>query len=157
MATKKAEAVEVVAITAEVALKALKDPSYQLPKAGAEDAVAGIIDRIMAATDAASVSDAASAGTESWKDFLGVPFILKAVRFAESTFEEGPTVYALVDAIDEDGAPRLLTIGSTTALAQLVKLDTLGVFPTERPWVLHESERPTAAGFYPRWLEEVPA
>jgi hypothetical protein len=151
----KATEPEAITITTEVALQAIADPTYVLPTTDAEEAARSIMARILEATDAAGVSAAAGGGTESWKDLLGVEFVLRGVRFAASTFGEGPTVYALVDAVDVEGAPRTLTTGSVTAMAQLAKLDQLKAYPTKYAWRLIESDKPTASGYYPRWLEEV--
>jgi len=130
---------------------------YEPPMGDANTAAADIVARILAAEDASEVSDAAGGATVAAADVIGTPFVLKGVRFQPSTVEgpEGsPTVYALVEAVDANGEPALITTGARTALAQLLKLDQLEAFPTKQAWRFVQADRPTAAGFYPVWLEE---
>lgn len=130
---------------------------YEPPMGSAEMAAVDIVKRILDATDASEVSDAAGGQTIAAADVLGTPFVLKGVRFNPSTVdgaEGSPTVYALVDAVDANGEPVLITTGARTALAQLLKLDELGAFPTKNPWRFTQSDRPTGGGFYPVWLVE---
>lgn len=82
------------------------------------------------------------------KEFLNTPFRARSVRWFPSTYEEGPSVYAVVDAVDlTTGEPFLLTIGAANPLAQLVVGVRTGALPADL--VIEMATRPTASGFYP--------
>jgi hypothetical protein len=88
------------------------------------------------------------------KDLLGRPFKPRSVRWFPSNFDEGPSVYAAVDAVLLDtGELAIVTVGATRGMAQLLRSQIAGKFPEAVRVV--EATRPTASGFYPYWLEEV--
>lgn len=90
---------------------------------------------------------------EPWGDYLNVPVELHGFKWRKSEFEgEGAPIYFIVDAVTlNDGARRVLTTGSMSVLAQLSNMARRGTL-VGGVWQLVESEKPTRAGFKPRWL-----
>lgn len=107
--------------------------------------------------DAQTVADVlGGAGAIHARDFLGRPFTLTDVRFNESSFESaGPSFYALLEGADGDGAKVTITCGARNVIAQAWKLRDMGALPIGVTLV--ESQRETAAGYRPMWLEAAPA
>lgn len=110
-----------------------------------------IVKRILAAESADQVlggSDAIHA-----RDVLDVPFELRGVRFLRSSFEgSGPGIFAVMDAVlVTSGEVVAITCGGLNVMAQAAKLAQLGSLPADVKIV--ESDRPTAAGYRPMWLE----
>ncbi len=89
----------------------------------------------------------------SAKDILGKPIVISDVHYNESTFEEGPAVYAIVDAV-LNGQGVTISCGARTAMAMLFKAKAEGWLPFAAKFV--QSANQTAAGFRPMWLEAVP-
>jgi len=88
-------------------------------------------------------------------EFLNRVFKLRGVKWLPSSFEGGPAVFAAVDAVDTTTGE--LGIFTTSAYKQLAKLYVLardGGFP--RLVLNKQSDRPTAAGFWPMDFENVP-
>lgn len=112
-----------------------------------------IIRRIL---DAETVDDVlGGAGAIHARDFLGRPFMLADVRFNQSSFESaGPAFYALLEGADTDGQKVVITCGARNVIAQAWKLRDMGATPIAVQIV--ESQRETAAGFKPMWLEAAP-
>ena len=54
--------------------------------------------------------------------------------------------------VDEDGVERFVRTSSASTMAQLLTYRRLGAFPLVRR--IAQSDRPTASGFYPIWLED---
>jgi hypothetical protein len=111
----------------------------------------GIVAQLLAADSDAALQDFGTA--EPWGDYLEVPMELHGFHWRRSEFEgEGAPIYFIVSATKlDDGSRRTLTTGSMSVLAQMSNMarrQTLvgGV------WMLHEAEKPTRAGFKPRWL-----
>lgn len=96
----------------------------------------------------------AQAGTTPWQDHIGRPFIVHAIRWLNSSYEEGAPVYALVEAADpETGEAVLLSCGGVNVMAQLLKLRGLDALPLAVK--LMQAPKETAQGFRPLWLAPV--
>jgi hypothetical protein len=121
-----------------------------MPDSTAAQSQAGIVARILAGTDPEGVLDMGE--PVKAEDLEQVPLIVTGVRWMRSTFEEGPSVYAVLDAerIDNEEAVKV-TCGSVNVMTQLLRLQTMGAFPQKVKIV--KSARPTKSGYYPYWLQ----
>ena len=109
-----------------------------------EDAQRAIIDRVL---HAETVDDIlAESVTNSAEQVVGIPHTIIGVEYNRSRFEDGGPAYAYVTAESDDGEMSY-TIGATTALAQLIKLDAH--LPVKV--VLKQKETATASGYYPMY------
>lgn len=98
------------------------------------------------AEDALKLGEAVNA-----EDYLDIPFVLRGFRFQESSFEEGPPVFAAMDVADPNtGETFVLTCGSVNVMAQIIKLQLEESLPREVKIV--RSQRETRRGFSPMWL-----
>lgn len=121
-----------------------------LPDQKAEQSQAAIVARILQAGDPDAVLDMGQpVGADELEQ---VPLEVNGVRWMKSTFEEGPGVYAVIDAVRGDNnEPVKVTTGSTNVMTQLLKLQTMGALPQRVKIV--KSARPTQSGYYPYWLQ----
>ena len=110
-----------------------------------------IVARILAAESADDVLSSQS--TTAATDLVGVPLQVANVRWMQSRVKDAAIpVFALIDAVrGDDGSKVLVTCGAIQVMAQLVKLQKLGAFPIDLKIV--QKDTPTAAGYYPLWLE----
>lgn len=116
-----------------------------------QEAIGAIMDRILSATTVDQVFEIA--GTLGADDMLNTPFKLDKVEFAESTFEDGPPVYAIMTATRvDDGSEFVLTCGGSNVVTQLASAARFGEIPFAL--VLERNVKPTANGFYPLWLKK---
>jgi hypothetical protein len=121
-----------------------------LPETNAQQSQAGIVARILGAEGADNVLDMGE--PTKAEELEQVPLLVKGVSWQRSTFEEGPGVYAVIDATREDqNEPLKVTCGSVNVMTQLLKLQTMGAFPQKVKIV--KSSKPTASGYYPFWLQ----
>jgi hypothetical protein len=121
-----------------------------LPESSAQQSQAGIVARILAADDAGSVLDMGE--PTKAEDLEQVPLTVRGVRWMRSTFDEGPGVYAVVDASRDDNEEQVkVTCGSVNVMTQLLRLQTMDAFPQKVKIV--KSSRPTKSGYYPYWLQ----
>ena len=111
----------------------------------------GIVAQLLAAPDDAALQ--AFGNAEPWGDYLEVPMEIRGFRWRRSDFEgEGAPIYFIVDVTDmKDGTQRTLTTGSMSVLAQLSNMARRGTL-VGGVWQLHEADKPTRAGYKPRWL-----
>jgi hypothetical protein len=122
-----------------------------VPDAGG-DGMDGILAAIAAATDVSHL-DAPwrSAGLEA---FVNQPLVIMGIRKLPSSYQGGLAWFLVVDAgIPATGELVTITTGSVSVVAQLVKAHQLDSFPLRV--MVRQSERPSAAGFYPQHLEIV--
>lgn len=90
------------------------------------------------------------------QQLIGFPIVVDGVRWMRSDFDEGPGMYALVDAVHRDTGEKFLgTCGGMNVLAQLFAMDRLGAFPVHV--VVTRARKATANGYFPLWLEPPPA
>lgn len=83
-----------------------------------------------------------------WQALLGQPVEVLEVRFQRSAFDGGAGAYAVAKACDpETGEVMLLTCGSRTVMAQLLKLAAEGALPAVVRLV--RASKPTSSGYYP--------
>lgn len=107
-----------------------------------------------------------------WRELEGVPVEIRGFRWRPSDYEEGASVYFVVEGVAladvhvpatkttparEVGAGQLvvLTTGSRNVLAQLTNLAKRGRIPGAIRMIT-KSERPTRGGFHPLWLATPP-
>lgn len=111
----------------------------------------GIVAQLLAADSDEALQDFGTA--EPWGDYLDRPMELHGFHWRRSEFEgEGAPVYFIVAVTDlTDGVRRTLTTGSMSVLAQLSNMARRGTL-VGGVWQLIEAEKPTRAGFKPRWL-----
>lgn len=147
-----------IVTTDDVAAALRGEGVYTVPIEDAEAASRAIIDRVLSAETPEDVMEAANAQTTPAKDLIGVPLVLRGVRFMPSSIEgEGPSVFAVLDAVHaDDGEAFTITTGARTVLAQVLKLDQLKAYPWG-PVQFVEADTPTASGFYPMQLAKVEA
>lgn len=89
------------------------------------------------------------------KDLIGVPFVLVGIKFNESTMQgDGPDFYGVLDAVDDDGVPFVMTCGAVKVMARAWRAQDLDLLPVRVK--LTQADQPTAGGFYPMDLELVP-
>jgi predicted MPP superfamily phosphohydrolase len=84
-------------------------------------------------------------------DMLDVPFELHAVRILKSGLKGGLGVFAVLDAVTNDGRETKITTGAGNVMAQAVALWKRDLLPYKVKIV--EAETPTAAGYKPQRLE----
>lgn len=116
-----------------------------------EDASKAIVARILSAEDEDAVFGMGEKATSA-DEVIGTPLFLRSVRFALSSYEVGPPVYALLDVADDAGEKLTVSCGSRNVMAQVHQLDKLGKLPLAYPVQIVRADRPTSAGFYPMWL-----
>lgn len=122
----------------------------EMPEQEAQEAQAGIVGRILGAADPEAVLDMGDPIKAA--ELEAVPLKVSGVRWMRSTFEEGPGVYAVIDAvrIDNDEALKV-TCGGVNVMTQLLRLQTMGALPQIVKIV--KATRPTKSGYYPYWLQ----
>lgn len=81
------------------------------------------------------------------REMIGEPFIAVNVRFLNSDFEDGPGVYAIIEAASDDGEALLISCGAMKVIGKLYRLATMGAFP--RRVKIIEAGKPTPAGYRP--------
>jgi len=115
----------------------------------AEDISRSIALRILTAQTADGVFD--TGGATPAQELLGVPIMVKAVRWNRSGLDGGPKVFAVIEGDNlQDGTAVIVTCSGRNVMAQLHRLNQLGSFPLAVKIV--KAERPTAAGYTPLWL-----
>jgi hypothetical protein len=86
------------------------------------------------------------------QEVIGVPFVVHAVRWHRSAFEEGNPVFAVIDAtLGVDGARVAVTCSSSNVMASLINLVRRDRLPASV--VIHKAEKDTARGFRPLRLQ----
>jgi hypothetical protein len=80
------------------------------------------------------------------EDVLGQRLTIRGVRWNRSRYDDGPTVYAMIDAVDDDGEVLTISCSGRNVMAQLFRLNELGAFPAVCAIV--QADRPTAAGYF---------
>lgn len=121
-----------------------------LPEASAQQSQSGIVARILSAGGAEAVLDMGE--PTKAEELEQVPLNVTGVRWMRSTFDEGPGVYAVVDATRTDNDEQVkVTCGGVNVMTQLLKLQTMGAFPQNVKIV--KATRPTKSGYYPYWLQ----
>lgn len=121
-----------------------------LPESTAEQSQAGIVARILAADSPEAALDMGE--PVKAEELEQVVLNVTGVRWMRSTFEEGPGVYAVIDAEREDTNEAIkATCGSVNVMTQLLKLQTMAAFPQRVKIV--KSQKPTKSGYYPFWLQ----
>jgi hypothetical protein len=69
-------------------------------------------------------------GRDNTEKILDVPFTLRGAIFMPSDVEDAKVpVFAVMDMVDDDGNPKVMTCGARNLLIQLVKLIDAGALP----------------------------
>lgn len=91
--------------------------------------VNSIVEKISAAETLDQVLAAASGGTGGG-DLADVPFTIHSYSLARSRYSEGLGAFAVIDLTRQDSGERLVvTSGSTSVVAQLLRLSKLDLYP----------------------------
>jgi hypothetical protein len=91
-----------------------------------------------------------------WRELAGVPMELHGFRWRPSSYEEGASVFFVVDVTRLDTGERLaVTTGSGNVLAQLCNMARRGTL-VGAVRALEIADTPTKAGFRPNWLRTPP-
>lgn len=111
-----------------------------------EDFGSQIAERILSAE---SLEDAdVEVEPEAWRDYLDEPVTIHAVRWLPSQYDEGPSMYAAIDAvIHSTGERKPLLCGAVEPMAKLALAVRLDKLPVDM--VLTEKPTPTKSGFKP--------
>jgi hypothetical protein len=133
-----------------VELAILGEGEYTASVEDAEQIGKEIVYRIMSAESEDELFT--QSATLSAKDLLGVPLLIKNVRWNTSRYgDEGPKVFAIIEAERMDNGDReLITCGSRNVMAQLLRAGQMGKLPMEVPLKFQENE--TASGYGALWL-----
>lgn len=115
------------------------------PKAVQEE----ILGKILAADTIDAVFENVGSLTHS-DELLGKPVTILSVKYNRSDYADGLGFYAVAEFVDENGVRDNAAIGSTNAMAQLFRLDTLEAFPLKM--TLTQTQKPTAQGYYPQFF-----
>lgn len=93
-----------------------------------EDSARGIVEDILGATSAAEVL--AEAEVVHARDMLDQPFVLFGARFNNSTAGgEGIQIYAMLDAVNDDGEKMMISCGARNVVTQVYRLMQLNELP----------------------------
>lgn len=115
-----------------------------------EQASRDIVMQILNAESIDAVLD--MAGTTPCEEILDRPIEIRAARAMRSAFEQGATMYLLLDVVDLDTSEALkVTCGARNVMAQLYRITQIGKLPVRGR--ICQSDRPTAQGYYPLWLK----
>lgn len=122
----------------------------QMEERDPEDTARSIIARIMSATTEEDILKANR--VVHAREILGTPIEIIAVKWQRSTFAEGATVYAVVEARQLDAEKSFMcTVGGRNVMAQLLNMQHRGFLPFRA--VIQQAAKPTEAGYYPLWME----
>ena len=113
-----------------------------------------IVARILSAETAEDVLRPQN--TVSAEDILGVPLHVTNVRWMQSRVKDAAIpVFALIEATrGDDGAAVIVSCGALQVMASCLRLAQLGAIPFDAIFV--QKDTPTASGYYPIWMENVP-
>lgn len=158
MADQETVAVEVLTDDEQIArlIAGTTDADELWAQQDPEEAARAIVARILSSEDEDAVFGLGAKATPA-DEVTDVPLIVRDVRFAASSFEAGPSVYALIDAVDDSGEKLTVSCGSRNVMAQLHWLKVHGKLPTGYAVTISRAERATAGGFYPMWLRKYDA
>lgn len=122
----------------------------ELPQLPPEDSVRLIMARILSSPDIESVfRQGRAVGAE---EVEGVALDIHGLRWTRSTYTDGPSVFAVIDATRADTGERVVvTCGSVNVMTQLWRAWTERAFPITAKVV--RSARPSESGYYPMWLD----
>lgn len=111
-----------------------------------EKIMANILDA-PTADDVFESTSGEAAGLIRSEDRYGVPLTIREVALNESTFNEGPPAYAVIEATNlRTGEDETIACGASNVVAGLIKLHQLNALPIDV--VIFESSKRTANGFY---------
>lgn len=120
-----------------------------IPEAVSGDGEVNIIEAILRSESIDDIDAAWEA--RSLEDYNGRKVTVTGLRKGKSDFTDGLGLYLLIDALDEDGKRMVLTTGSVSCVAQLIKSHALGALP--RTFIPRKAERASANGYFPMHLE----
>lgn len=115
-----------------------------------EDDPNRMLDDIVNADSIDAILDGGSGNLVHLKDMLTVPFTVSSVALRESDYQDGAGAFAIIDATLDDDTAVVITTGSSTILAQLIRMVQLSAFPIRVRAT--QSDKATKAGYYPLQL-----
>ena len=118
-----------------------------------EEAARAIVARLLSAENEDELFG--SRGAVHAEDVLNVPLTIRTVKWQRSSFENGASIYAVLEVVDDNGEAFVVTCGSRNVMAVVLWLDTHGKLPTAYQVEIVRADRASAGGFYPMWLERV--
>lgn len=131
------------------AVQAFMEHAQSLTVEDPEAVQARILNNLLTAKSADDVLNAG--GVTPAEELIGVPLTVMGIRAANSEFEDGPDLYLHVDAkIVSNGDSVTFATGARDVLFKLVRLDQLGMFPTEV--VMVKAKKATKKGYFPTFL-----
>lgn len=108
--------------------------------------------RLAAAETAADILD--PFGTVQGKAILGKPLWVTGAEFLESDLAEGFPWYVSFSVLDrQSNRSTVVTVGGEKLVLQAAELDRKKLWPTAL--AIHETDKPTKAGFYPLELRPI--
>ena len=113
------------------------------------DIAAGVINKIAVATSADQIFAANESGPGDASDYLGKPLGIYAVRYQKSAeqYASGTLgVYAVFDALTDDGEKVMISVGAPNVVASIRQMEVLGLFDESRPFRFVIRGRTTANG-----------
>ena len=116
-----------------------------------EAATEAMIAQIM---DAMTVEDVLGTGVTGLQSILNKPIYIDRVELRESDFTEGLGAYAVMHCRNDDLEKMIVTTGSFSVIAALVKFQALNAYPVRCMAV--QSAKPTKSGYYPLSLARAP-
>lgn len=98
-----------------------------------------------------------SRDTVGGENYIGQPFTLLRVKFQPSQYEgDGPGFYVVLNVVTADGEKLAITSSARQIMLSAWKMRDRGWLPVEGLQI-QQTKRPTAAGYFPQWLERAPA
>lgn len=156
-AVQKQQSEELVPIEADPRLDGFRRAAAKMYADAATTDGFDIVAQIMTAE---TLEDILGPGVVHLKDNLNKPFTIESAVLQKSDFADGLQVYLVMHiAFDPDLRgdieKAVMTTGSNTVLAQVVRAQELGFIPGFRCQG-KESDKPTEAGYYPLRLVGAP-
>ena len=110
---------------------------------------------VMEILTAETVDEILSSNAVGLQSVIGQPFTIDKAYLRESDFEDGLAAYLVMHVTMDNGEPLIVTTGAQSVVAQVVRMNQLGVLPyrvnSRKP------DKPTEAGYYPISLCKAPA
>lgn len=123
-----------------------------IPEASDQEALDQIASQVFNAASPEELSAPWSLAARDFGSLLNIPVRVTSIRKSKSDYESGPGFFLVIDLVQLDTAEKLVvTTGAVAVMAQLIKAYASGWLPLT--CVLRQSDRPSAAGYFPQHLE----
>jgi hypothetical protein len=125
----------------------------ELPELDPREAQLAIVEQIIAGETLEDIFGGRD--TVASKDYLDRPFTLLGTDIRESTIDgDGPGRYMILRCVDTNGESFVMTSGSMNIMSAAWVAGRRGLLPATVQ--VKRAAKPSAAGFYPLWLELAP-